>query len=50
MGTSSVSKIPADDFVQVAFDRGEAHVEGAGRLGIGHPASYGGDYLSSEVF
>src|SRR5215211_4577985 len=28
----------------------EAHVEGASRLGLGDPTSYGRDYLSSEVF
>jgi hypothetical protein len=36
--------------VYVAFDRREAHVEGAGRLRLGHPASHGGDYLASEIF
>jgi hypothetical protein len=37
-------------FADVALHRGKAHVEGAGRLGLGHPAFYGRDYLSSEVF
>src|SRR5215210_7412122 len=35
--------------IDVALDRGEAHGEGAGRLGPGDTASYGGDYPSSEV-
>jgi hypothetical protein len=37
-------------FVHVALYRGEAHVEGAGRLTLRHAAFYGGDYLLSEVF
>src|SRR3712207_5819112 len=37
-------------FVGVSLDRGETHGEGAGRLSFGHPAFYGGDYPSSEVF
>src|SRR5215212_8537119 len=36
--------------VEVAFDRREAHAEGAGCLCLGHPASHGGDYPLSEVF
>jgi hypothetical protein len=36
--------------VEVAFDRREAHAEGAGCLCLGHPASHGRDYLLSEVF
>jgi hypothetical protein len=34
----------------VALHRGEAHVEGASRLGFGHTPLYGGDYLLAEVF
>src|SRR5215207_1685784 len=34
----------------VSFDRGEAHGEGASRLGLGHTAFHCGDHPSSEVF
>ena len=35
--------------VYVALDRGEAHREGAGSLGLGHPLFYGSDYPISQV-
>jgi hypothetical protein len=37
-------------FLHVALHRGEAHSEGAGRLALGDPASYGSDNLLSKVF
>jgi len=37
-------------FLHVAFDRGEAHAEVAGRLALGDPTSYSSDYLLSKVF
>ena len=40
----------SDEAVDVALYRGEAHGEGAGRLGLGHAAFYRGDYPSSEVY
>ena len=35
---------------RVALDRGEAHVEKAGRLSFWHAPLYGANYLLAEVF
>ncbi len=43
--SSGPAILPGRPCVYVALNRGEAHMEGAGRLGLGHPAFYGGDYL-----
>jgi hypothetical protein len=43
--------VSLSDPPSVSLDRGEAHVEGAGRLSFGHASLYGGDYLLlAEVF
>src|SRR5215212_1697059 len=37
-------------FLHVALHRGDAHAEGAGRLALEDPTSYGRDYLLSKIF
>src|ERR671916_187712 len=42
--------VSLSDPPSVSLERGEAHVEGAGRLSFGHASLYGSDYLLAEVF
>jgi len=38
------------DGPSVSLDRGEAHVEGASCLSLGHTPLYSGDYLLAQIF
>ena len=47
---SGLERPPFSGGSRVALDRGEAHVEQAGRLGFGHAPLYDANYLLAEIF
>jgi hypothetical protein len=47
---SGLERPPFSGASRVALDRGEAHVEQAGRLSFWHATFYGANYLLTEVF